>query len=541
MLALSGRSVERFPALGAAAVALALALVLLPVPPLALDVLLLLNLAGAAGLLWRALGAGGPQQLPQLPALLVLGMVVRLGLLLGAVRLVLTRGEAGRVALAVGEVVLAGDWAVGGAVLLGLFAVQYGVVARGGERMAEVAARFALDALPGQQAAMEAELRGGALSPERAGARREELLGQARLYGALDGALRFVRGDAAAGLVVLLLGLVGGLWLGTSEGLGMEGALQRYGLPLAGCAVLTQVPALLGAVGAGVLLARVAAPLVPTDAPAPVLRLGTGLEPAALRSSLARLQEELGLPPLMLEATGAGRQVALLVDGVPLHQAELPWGQDPLPWLLGMMRAAAPELLGIDQVQRMLEELRQRRPALVREAVPRRASVPLLRQVLVRLLQEGVSLDLRAVLEALCHLEQPPSDPVLLTDKVRSHLGPALLRGHLTQGVLQAVVVEPDLEQALREATTGPPGVGETLALEPELSDEILAGARAAREHASGSVLLCHAGVRRLLARLLAGDVQAQPVLAYSELPPQLAVRVVGRLGPGGFSAEASA
>lgn len=544
----------RSPALSAAVVLCAVLLLLLPVPGPILDGLLLANLLGGAALLLACARAGHPRRLPQLPSLLILGMVLRLGLLLGSLRLLLTAGEAGWAAGAAGEVVLGGDLAISGALLLCLLGVQYLVVARGGERVAEVAARFALDALPGQQAAIDADLRAGSLPPEAAQARRAALLREAQIYGALDGALRFVRGDAAAALVVLALGLLGGLVVGAREGLSLEASLQRYALPLGGIGVLTQVPALLQALAAGLLLSRgegdggdgEAAAQAAAE-PALVVEAGEGLalDEAALSALARAVEAELGLPlpPVALRPAGPGRRLRLQLRGAPLPitevtaQGELAPGAEPAAVLGRALRGAAPELLGLDEVQALLLRLGAQRPALLRETVPRRAELPLLCQLLRRLLAERVlPLDLRAVLEALAQVERPATDPALLCEQVRAHLGPALLRGLTGDAGLRAVVIEPEIEDALREAPA--PGRGADHGLEPEIVDELLAAAAVARAQAPGAALLCNGEVRRRLAHLLRVDPDAQPVLGYGELPPRLPVSVVGRLGPGGFALE---
>ena len=160
------------PKLVLAVVLVVVALLLLPVPPLVLDALLIANLLLGVGLLGLAVQAGTPERLPQLPALLVVSIVLRLGLNVTAVRLILGQGYAGRVIAAFGSSMAGGDLVLGLAVLLVLATVQYLVLARGGERVAEVAARFILDALPGRQAAIEADLRAGVLTPGEAQAQR---------------------------------------------------------------------------------------------------------------------------------------------------------------------------------------------------------------------------------------------------------------------------------------------------------------------------------------------------------------------------------
>ena len=214
-----------------AAICVLLVTLLLPVPPGVLDLLLLANLLLAGAILGLAVQAGEPQRLPQLPALLVVSILLRLGLNVAAVRLILTQGYAGRVIDTFGSVVVRGDYLVGAVIFVILATVQYLVLARGGERVAEVAARFVLDALPGRQAAIEADLRALSISFAQAQERRAALDREAQVYGAMDGALRLVKGDVVAGLLVLGLGLGAGLFVGVvSQELSLGEAASRYAL-----------------------------------------------------------------------------------------------------------------------------------------------------------------------------------------------------------------------------------------------------------------------------------------------------------------------
>ena len=153
-------------------------------------------------------------ELSTFPTLLVLTTLYRLSLNVSSVRLILLQANAGRVIHAFGAFVVRGDYVVGFAVFLILTIVQYVVISRGAERVAEVAARFTLDAMPGKQLAIDADLRAGAVDANEARKRRNELSKEAQLYGALDGAMRFVKGDAIAGILILAISLAGGLIIG---------------------------------------------------------------------------------------------------------------------------------------------------------------------------------------------------------------------------------------------------------------------------------------------------------------------------------------
>lgn len=537
-------------ALGVALLALLLLLLLLlvPVPAPLLDLLLLLHFGAAAALVGTVFSRRHAAALPALPALLLLFTGLRLGLNLALLRAILRDGDAGQIVELVGGSLLSGDAATGIALLLGLGLGQYLIVARGGERMAEVAARFALDALPGQQAAIEADLRAGAIGAPQAQAQRAALLQRAQFYGAMDGALRFVRGDVVVGLLLALVGLLVGAFVGVSAlGLSLPEAVGRYALLVAGQGLAVQVPVLLTTLAAAVLLGRT--PKTDADRPAlpplpPVLlvradpQLGVGA--AELAAALSGLAQRLGIPlPAPALQPAAARYLELRLYGAHVFGRPLAPGEPPLPVLLDAIREQAPELLGIETVQRMLDGLLQAEPALVREVVPQRLDLPRLVQLLRRLLVEQVfPLPLRPVLEALAAVDpaELEKDPLLLAEHIRPRLGWHILSPHLGAAEdLTAVVVDAEIEELLREAGRGAlgPGQEETLAVEPEIAAEIARALRQAQERFPNGVLLCQKDVRRHLVRM--GGAGTLPVLAYSEVRPAVQVNVLGRIDATGL------
>lgn len=234
-------------------------LLVAPLPPALLDALLAVNLAGAAAILVTTLFARSPLGFASFPTLLLLTTLFRLALNVSSTRLVLSRGEAGRIIEAFGKVVVQGNAVVGAVIFAILTLVQLLVVAKGAERVAEVAARFTLDALPGKQMAIDAELRAGAIDEAGARGRRRALERESQLYGAMDGALKFVKGDAIAGIAIVLVNVVGGLAAGALRGMDLASAARRYALLAIGDGLVSQIPALLVAVSAGVAVTRVAA------------------------------------------------------------------------------------------------------------------------------------------------------------------------------------------------------------------------------------------------------------------------------------------
>ncbi|MGZ6140355.1 MAG: FHIPEP family type III secretion protein, partial [Myxococcaceae bacterium] len=239
-------------------VAAILGALVVPLPTWLLDLGLALNLVAAAALLVAALRAGGPLELSAFPTLLLVTTLFRLALNVSSTRLALADGHAGAIIQAFGEFVVRGDYVVGGVVFAVVTLVQFLVVAKGAERVSEVAARFTLDAMPGKQMAIDADLRAGLIDQTAARERRRALERESQMFGAMDGAMKFVKGDVLAGLVIVLVNLVGGVLVGVLQR-GLEGqeALARYALIAIGDGLVSQVPSLCIAVAAGLVVTRV--------------------------------------------------------------------------------------------------------------------------------------------------------------------------------------------------------------------------------------------------------------------------------------------
>jgi type III secretion protein V len=243
----------------AALLLVTLALLLVPMPTWVVDVGVAANLSVGLVLLGSALYVRSPRAYGSFPALLLLSTLFRLALNVCSTRLILLQADAGRVIDAFGHALVRGDYAVGGLVFALITAVQLLVVARGAERVAEVAARFSLDALPGRQLAIEGELRSGLLGAAEVRRARSALAQESDLLGALDGAMKFVKGDALAGLIVAAVNAFGGVAIGVlRRGLPLADSAERYGLLAIGDALASQLPSLLSAAAAGVLVTRMA-------------------------------------------------------------------------------------------------------------------------------------------------------------------------------------------------------------------------------------------------------------------------------------------
>src|SRR4051812_39450175 len=236
------------------------AMMIVPLPTLLLDLLISLNIAGAVTLLLVSIYVGDALKITTFPTLLLLTTLFRLAIEVSATRLILLRADAGEVIHAFGAFVVAGNLVVGAVVFVILTVIQFIVISKGSERVAEVAARFALDALPGRQMAIDGELRAGLIDGAQARRRRAALARESQLYGAMDGAMKFVKGDAVAGLVVLAVNIVGGLIIGVMQrGLALSAAARTYTLLTIGEGLVAQIPALIISTAAGIIVTRVAA------------------------------------------------------------------------------------------------------------------------------------------------------------------------------------------------------------------------------------------------------------------------------------------
>jgi flagellar biosynthesis protein FlhA len=228
-----------------------------PVPPGLLDCLIILNFSLALLILLMTFYAPRPVDFSTFPAILLIATLFRLALNVSATRLILSEGDAGQVIAAVGTYVVGGNYVIGLIVFLILVVVQYVVVTNGAQRVSEVAARFTLDSMPGQQMSIDADLNMGFIDQDEAKRRRRVLEREAAFYGAMDGASKFVKGDAIAGIVIMLINIIGGLIIGVlQQGMPWGEALRHYTLLTIGDGIVTQIPALVISVGTGLIVTR---------------------------------------------------------------------------------------------------------------------------------------------------------------------------------------------------------------------------------------------------------------------------------------------
>lgn len=233
-------------------------LMVLPLPTFLVDCLIGLNFGIAILLLMTAVFLASPLALSSLPGIILISTLFRLSLSITTTRLILANGDAGAIVESFGAVVIAGNMVVGMVVFFIITVVQFIVIAKGAERIAEVGARFTLDALPGKQMSIDAELRNGDIDNAQARKQRKQLERESQFYGAMDGAMKFVKGDAIAGLVIIFVNLIGGLLVGMAQfGMSFAEAARTYSLLTVGDALVSQIPALFVAITAAAIVTRV--------------------------------------------------------------------------------------------------------------------------------------------------------------------------------------------------------------------------------------------------------------------------------------------
>ncbi len=617
------------------------AMMIVPLPTWLLDILLATNLSLSVAILLVVLYVPDALAIATFPTVLLLTTLFRLALNVSSARLILLQADAGEVIKAFGSFVVRGNYVVGAVVFLILTIIQFVVIAKGGERVAEVGARFVLDAMPGKQMAIDAELRSGTIDGNEARRRRRALARESQFYGSMDGAMKFVKGDVIASLIITVINILGGLAIGVAQkGLPVVVALKRYGLLTIGDGLVSQIPALILSTAAGVLVTRTASEepdtplgeelgrqlfgtpkalmvaavfiallaIVPGLPTAPFVILAGALffvarartkslaqeerraeEPAAaqpttqkrgptftpivtpwsvdvsedlapilddgdkpgLRAALLTLREtifaELGVPlpaPRVRAMVGLpSRHVLVALHEVPAKLFALPKDledDDVVPFVsraaAELLRNRAADFLGMAETQRLLDELEQFSPAVVRNVVPKPVSLQLLADILRRLVEEHVGVrDLRAILEALATVGAQDKDPLNLTEYVRAQFRRAITY-RLTRGAahLAVITLDPMIEDTVRRAVTRTPN-GAFLTLPPAAARDVIASIRRAVGEAKAAdgdaqtVLLTQPDIRRFVRKLIDVEMPEVHVVSFAELLPEVTLRPVAR------------
>lgn len=273
-----------------------LCMLFVPVPPVLLDILLIFNFSIALLILLLTFYSDKPTSFSTFPSLLLIVTLFRLALNIASTRLILNDGEAGKVIESIGIYVVAGNYVIGLVVFFILVMVQYVVVTNGAQRVAEVAARFTLDSLPGKQMSIDADLNMGLIGEDAARERRLALEKEANFYGSMDGASKFVKGDAVAGIILIFINIIGGLAVGVAQlGMDWSEAVHTYTLLTVGDGIVTQIPSLIISTATGLLITRAA-----TDA-----RLSQ------------EIGQQMGSSPKSLMIVAAMLGFAMLLPGLP--------------------------------------------------------------------------------------------------------------------------------------------------------------------------------------------------------------------------------
>ena len=238
-------------------VILLIVLLIVELPPVIVNFAISFNITLGILLLMISLYIQRPLELASFPSIILIGTMFRLVLSIASTRLILSKGEAGEVIDAFGNFVTGGNLVVGFVIFIIITIVQFMVITKGSERIAEVAARFALDAMPGKQMTIDADFNAGLISPEEAIKRREDLQRESNLYGSMDGAMKFVKGDTMAGIIIVVINIVGGLCVGVlMQGMQAGEAVQKYTVLTVGDGLASQLPSLLMAISAGIVMTR---------------------------------------------------------------------------------------------------------------------------------------------------------------------------------------------------------------------------------------------------------------------------------------------
>ncbi|NUP99765.1 MAG: FHIPEP family type III secretion protein, partial [Armatimonadetes bacterium] len=271
-------------------------MLLVPLPPALMDLLLVFNLAFSLSVLLGTTYLHDPLEFSVFPSLLLFTALFRLALSLSVMRAILSTAQAGSVVASFGTLVLGGNYVVGFVLFLTLVIVQLVVVTGGTSRIAEVVARFTLDAMPGKQMAIDADLNAGTITEEQARDRRRKVAQESDFYGAMDGASKFVRGDGIAALLVTAINLLGGIVVGVVQmKMDLRGSLETYALLTVGQGLVIQIPGLLMSTASGLIVTR-----------------------AAAENNLSQdLLKQVTSRPETLQAAGMGCLLLGLVPGLP--------------------------------------------------------------------------------------------------------------------------------------------------------------------------------------------------------------------------------
>src|SRR5438046_1867403 len=471
------------------AIIIILIAILIPLPTIILDVLISANISLSVVILLASVYLLNPVQFSSFPSILLMTTLLRLSLNIASARLILLNGAegmtaAGDVIRSFGQFVVGGNYAVGIVIFLVLIVSQYVVINHGAVRISEVTARFTLDALPGKQLGVDADLNAGIIDQQEARERRAEIGREAEFYGALDGAIRFARRDAVASILITLINIIGGLFIGVFQfGMPVASALTTFTVLTIGDGLVTAIPSLLISIAGGLVTTRAASDLSLGQEvsmqlfsnPKPVyfgagIVAGLGLIPGFPKFSFFFLAATLGFIAFTLAKAAAQREAAGTTDVTPKNAAdtseratsflkidtlaiELGYGTisvvDPATvlatHLTETIRSHAYELLGRQEVKALIDYVAETHPKLVEELVPKTLSVGGIQKVLQNLLREKVSIrDLVTIFETLADYGAQTKDHITLTEMTRAALHRSISKALLNdQHELPVITLSP--------------------------------------------------------------------------------------------------
>ena len=342
--------------IAAAVVVLVVVMMIIPLPAMLLDLLIALNISCALAIVITTLYVPRALDFSAFPSLLLLTTLFRLAINISVTRLILLHGDAGRVVEAFGHFVVGGNVVVGLVVFLILVVIQFVVVTAGAGRVAEVGARFTLDAMPGKQMAIDADLNAGQITEEEARRRRAEIAQEADFYGAMDGASKFVKGDAMAAVLITLINLIGGIVIGVAmQKRAFGDAVQHFSLLSIGDGLAAQIPALLISVATGIIVTRAASQ---QDLGRDVVGQITGQRKAPMVAGavIAAFALVPGLPKLPFLIIGAlfyfgGRAMGKAADANAAEEAQAAAAKASLPAATASPRDQVADALSLDPLE----------------------------------------------------------------------------------------------------------------------------------------------------------------------------------------------
>ncbi len=553
-------------------VLMVIVMMVVPLPAFMLDVFFTLNIALALIIVMISINTLRPLDFSSFPTVLLFATLLRLALNVASTRVVLVDGHtgtdaAGQVIKSFGEFVIGGNYLVGIIVFAILMIINFLVVTKGAGRVSEVSARFTLDAMPGKQMAIDADLNAGVLSQEEARERRQEVTSEADFYGSMDGASKFVKGDAIAGFLILLINIIGGLAIGMgNHDLTFSDAAQVYVLLTIGDGLVAQIPSLLLATATAIIVTRVSSS---NDMSTQVVgQLGSTQALMIVAGILILLGLIPGMPTFVFLLLGAGiaglaywshrhARMPDVVEELDPEQVEaeqeakdLSWDDIPQLDLIGLEVGYALIPL-VDKAQGgvLMQRIKGVRKKLSHELGflvqsvhirdnldlgPNQLSVGVVAKVLQNLLAEGVAVrDIRGIVEILAEQASRSQDPDVLTAAVRPALGRMIMQQLTPVGQdLNVMTLDAGLEQHLHTVLQQSKEHG--LAIEPNLAEQLLANLQDTSEklveQGIQPVLVVSPGVRPWLAKMVKHRVPGLVVLGYNEIPDEQGVQVVSTI-----------